>query len=138
MSRHDHVRTSPPSGANSAGADPASRTDSGRTRRRARAAVVGVLALGLTTGGLPALPAQAINTNPPSGPGSIEVFPMRDMIAIDGYGEQAGKKATITADAGGQVVGRTVGTIGADGFLEVNHPGGVCWGVGSGRPAGHP
>ena len=134
MSTSDHGRTGPTAGADHAGADPGSGTRGGRTRRRARAAAVGVLALGLTTGGLSAVPAQAINSNPPTGPGNIEIFPMRDMVAIEGYTEQAGRTATITATRAGQVVGSTVGTVGADGFLEVNHPGGVCWGVGSGAP----
>ena len=80
------------------------------------------------------MPAQAINSNPPTGPGNIEIFPMRDMVAIEGYTEQAGMQATITATRGGQVIGKTTGTVGADGFLEANHPGGVCWGVGTGAP----
>lgn len=93
-----------------------------------------MLALGLTAVSLIALTAEAIGSNPPTGPGNIEIFPTRDMIAIEGYTEQAGMTATFTATRGGQVVGKTVGTVGADGFLEVNHPGGVCWGVGSGSP----
>ena len=101
----------------------ASGTDAGSTTRtftkRSRATVVGVLAVALTTGGLSAMPAaQAINSNPPTGPGNIEIFPQRDMVAIEGYTEQAGLTATITATRGGQVVGKTVGTVGADGFLD--------------------
>ena len=114
-------------------------TGTGSTTRRRKSgrssvAAASVLVLGLTTAGLSALPAGAINSDPPSGPGNIEIFPMRDMVAIDGYTEQAGMTATFTATRGGQVVGKTTGTVGADGFLEVNHPGGVCWGVGSGAP----
>ena len=117
----------------------ASSTDGGPPRRswtrgRSRTTIAGVVALGLTAAGLTALPATAINSNPPTGPGNIEIFPMRDMVAIEGYTEQAGKTATLTATRGGQVIGRTTGTVGADGFLEANHPGGVCWGVGSGAP----
>jgi hypothetical protein len=103
-------------------------------RGRSRTTIAGVLALGVTTAGLTALPAMAINSNPPTGPGNIEIFPMRDMVAIEGYTEQAGKTATITATRGGEVVGKTTGTVGSDGFLEANHPGGVCWGVGTGAP----
>jgi hypothetical protein len=104
------------------------------TTPRSRTAMVGGLALGLTSAALVGLPAQAINTNPPTGPGNIEIFPMRDMVAIEGYTEQAGMQATFTATRGGQVIGKTTGTVGADGFLEANHPGGVCWGVGTGAP----
>ncbi|WP_298460355.1 fibronectin type III domain-containing protein [uncultured Cellulomonas sp.] len=87
--------------------------------------------LGLTGAALAGLPAAAINSTPPSGPGNIEVFPQRDMIAVEGYAEQAGKKATITVLRGGQAVGSAAGTLDASGFLEVNHPGGVCWGTGT-------
>ncbi|GEO34246.1 hypothetical protein CAE01nite_19710 [Cellulomonas aerilata] len=104
------------------------------TTPRSRTALVGGLALGLTSAALTGMPAQAINSNPPTGPGNIEIFPMRDMVAIEGYTEQAGMQATITATRGGQVIGKTTGTVGADGFLEANHPGGVCWGVGTGAP----
>ena len=125
------------SGARAPGASES--TDGGTSRRgwprgRSRATVAGVLAIGLTTAGLSAVPALAINSNPPTGPGNIEIFPMRDMVAIEGYTEQAGMQATITATRGGQVIGKTTGTVGADGFLEANHPGGVCWGVGAGAP----
>lgn len=106
----------------------------GRARSAATRTAVGVLALGLTAASLTAMTASAINSNPPTGPGNIEIFPMRDMVAIEGYTEQAGMQATITATRGGQVVGKTTGTVGADGFLEANHPGGVCWGVGTGAP----
>jgi hypothetical protein len=116
-----------------------STTDGSPTRRlwttpRPRTVLVGGVALGLTSAALVGLPAQAINSNPPTGPGNIEIFPMRDMVAIEGYTEQAGMQATFTALRGEQVIGKTTGTVGADGFLEANHPGGVCWGVGTGAP----
>ena len=128
MNHNQHGRSGPQHLA------PAPSKDGGSARRRTRTTVAGVLAIGLTTGGLMSMPAQAINSNPPTGPGNVEIFPVRDMVAIEGYTEQAGRTATITATRGGQVVGKTVGTVGADGFLEVNHPGGVCWGEGSGAP----
>ena len=109
-------------------------TDGAPARRswtRSRGTVAAALALGLVGGGIAAVPASAINSNPPTGPGSIEVFPARDMIAIDGYSEQAGKTATFSVTRGGQVVGSAVGTVDSSGFLEVNHPGGVCWGAGT-------
>ena len=108
-------------------------TNDGRRRRRPgpRTTVAGVLALGLTTAGLYAMPAQAIDSNPPTGPGNIEIFPKRDMVAIEGYGEYAGKKAEIKVLRGGSVIGSAIGTVDGTGFLEVNHPGGECWGAGT-------
>ena len=113
-------------------AAPTSGTD-GPTGRRtpSRTFVVGGLALGLTTAALAGMPAQAIDSNPPTGPGNIEIFPKRDMVAIEGYGEYAGKTAEIAVLRNGAVVGSARGTVDGTGFLEVNHPGGVCWGAGT-------
>ena len=57
-----------------------------RAVRRSRAVLAGSLALGVTGAVVAGLPAQAIDSNPPTGPGNIEVFPKRDMVAIEGYG----------------------------------------------------
>ncbi|WP_106280730.1 fibronectin type III domain-containing protein [Geodermatophilus tzadiensis] len=75
----------------------------------------------MTLGGI----AQA--GNPPLGPGNIEVFPKRDMVALEGYDAQAGETATVTVSRNGQQVGIGEGVIDATGFLEFNHPGGSCW-----------
>ena len=96
-----------------------------------RTTVAGLLALGLAAAGLSAVPAQAIDSNPPTGPGNIEIFPKRDMVAIEGYGEYAGRTAEIKVLRGGSVIGSARGTVDGTGFLEVNHPGGVCWGAGT-------
>src|SRR3712207_5199248 len=64
---------------------------------------------------------------PPLGPGNIEVFPKRDMVALEGYTDQAGETATVTVSRNGQQVGIGEGVIDATGFLEFNHPGGSCW-----------
>ena len=77
------------------------------------------------------MPAQAIDSNPPTGPGNIEIFPKRDMVAIEGYGEYAGKTAEIKVLREGTVIGSARGVVDGTGFLEVNHPGGVCWGAGT-------
>jgi hypothetical protein len=69
--------------------------------------------------------AQA--ANPPIGPGNIEIFNHRDMVALEGYAEQAGERATVTVKRGGQTIGIGEGTIDQTGFLEFNHPGGECW-----------
>ncbi|MGF9648409.1 fibronectin type III domain-containing protein [Pseudarthrobacter oxydans] len=67
--------------------------------------------------------------NPPVGPGNIEIFTKRDMVAIEGYTAQAGQDATIRVSRGGSLIGVARGVVDATGFLEVNHPGGVCWDV---------
>jgi hypothetical protein len=67
--------------------------------------------------------------NPPVGPGNIEIFTKRDMVAIEGYVAQAGQDATIRVSRGGNLIGVARGVVDATGFLEVNHPGGVCWDV---------
>ena len=128
---HDELGRSGPPTAVAPHTDAGSMPRRSLLRGRSRATAAGLLALGLTTGGLTALPALAIDGDVPTGPGNVEVFPMRDMIAIEGYTEQAGKTATFKVVRGGQTVGSAAGTVGADGFLEVNHPGGVCWGAGT-------
>jgi hypothetical protein len=107
------------------------RSLTGRSTKRSRTVMVGGLALGLTSAALAGMPAQAIDSSPPSGPGNIEVFPKRDMVAIEGYTEYAGKDAVITVTRGNQVIGSAKGKVDGTGFLEVNHPGGVCWGAGA-------
>ena len=107
-------------------------TGSDARRRWGRGTAAAALAVGLIGGGVLAVPAQAINSNPPTGPGNVEIFPVRDMVAIEGYAEQAGKTATFTvrrAAARSSAARRAPSD--ASGFLEVNHPGGVCWGAGT-------
>ncbi|HZB21053.1 MAG TPA: fibronectin type III domain-containing protein [Blastococcus sp.] len=64
---------------------------------------------------------------PPAGPGNIEIFAKRDMVALEGYAAEAGQKATVTVTRGGEQIGIGQGTIDETGFLEFNHPGGECW-----------
>ena len=75
---------------------------------------------------MPCAPRARADT-PPLGPGNIEVFPKRDMVALEGYTDQAGETATVTVSRNGQQVGIGEGVIDATGFLEFNHPGGSCW-----------
>ena len=71
----------------------------------------------------------------PTFPDNIVTFPDRDFVSIEGYEADAGKTMTVTATRAGQVIGKAQGTIAAGGVaLEVNHPGGVCWGTGAGAP----
>jgi hypothetical protein len=70
---------------------------------------------------------------PPPLPKAIEVFPARDFVLIDGYADDA--DVLVQVRRGNSVVGVTRGRTShpdpilqrAGGFLEVNHPGGVCW-----------
>ena len=87
-------------GAHAAVVPPAPRT----SRKRV---IAGGLSAVMATGALVTIATTASAGTPPSGPGNIEIFPMRDMVAIEGYTEQAG--------------------LDASGFLEFNHTGGECW-----------
>ena len=69
----------------------------------------------------------------PTAPDNLLVFPNRDFITIEGYQSHDGEVATIELTRGAQVVGSAQGTVsGGDVAFEVNHPGGVCWGAGTG------
>jgi len=98
---HDELGRSGPPTAVAPHTDAGSMPRRSLLRGRSRATAAGLLALGLTTGGLTALPALAIDGDVPTGPRNVEVFPMRDMIAIEGYTEQAGKTATFKVVRGG-------------------------------------
>jgi hypothetical protein len=85
-----------------------------------RTVAAGSLAL-LTAAGTLTFAASASAGTPPTGPGNIEVFPERDMIAIEGYAAQAGQTATITVTRDGQQVGTATGVVDETGFMEWNH-----------------
>ena len=90
-----------------------------RTRRGALGVAVGAL--------LVANAAVAGAANPPLGPGNIEIFNNRDMVALEGYTEQAGQTATVKVQRGDTTIGIGEGVVDSTGFLEFNHPGGECW-----------
>ncbi|MCZ2858253.1 fibronectin type III domain-containing protein [Blastococcus sp. VKM Ac-2987] len=94
---------------------------------RKRRAVAGGLAAITATAGLFGVATSASAGNPPSGPGNIEVFPDRDMIAIEGYTAQAGQTATLTVTRGGQTVGTATGVVDDTGFREWNHDSASCF-----------
>ena len=52
------------------------------------------------------------------------VFPSRDFISIAGFAKNA--DVLVQARRSG-VIGDAIGRTDASGFIEVNHPGGVCW-----------
>lgn len=118
-------------------------TRSGAQRRLGRiggAAITVIVASALAPGGA----APAFAATPPAFPENITVFPDRDFVLVD-YPSRAGQVATITVARAGVMIGRAQGTIASPGvdpvtgqpvpaMLEVNHPGGVCWGTGAGAP----
>lgn len=70
----------------------------------------------------------------PTFPDNIVVFPDRDFITIEGYQDRIGQSATVEVsrpNAG--VIGSARSEVAAgDVAFEINHPGGVCWGAGTG------
>lgn len=97
-------------------------------------------AAGIAAGALAALAVQAAAVpvfaavnDPVAAPHAITVFPVRDMVAAEGYA--ATERPTIEVLRGGTVIGTAAGLIpqddpgtpGFDGIVEVNHPGGGCW-----------
>jgi hypothetical protein len=94
--------------------------------------VIGIATAGLVgTSFLVANPAAAAV---PAFPDNIVVFPDRDFISIEGYQQYVGEMATIEVYRPGVgIVGSATGKIAAgDPALEINHPGGACWGAGTG------
>lgn len=63
--------------------------------------------------------------NPPLLPMNLTIFPQRDFASIEGFAKNADVLIQVRRSNGvaSDAVGRTDDT----GFLEVNHPGGVCW-----------
>jgi hypothetical protein len=89
--------------------------------RTQRALVAGVLSAATVTAGTVIVAGVAAAGTPPTGPGNIEVFPSRDMVAIEGYAAQAGQTATLTVTRGGQTIGTATGEVDDTGFMEWNH-----------------
>ena len=104
--------------------------DGGRGAPR-RAVVAGLVAAGLVSSSLimPGIAAAA----PPAFPDNIVVFPNRDFVTVEGFQDHVGKTALLEVVRGGQVVGSAQHVVDAgDVAFEVNHPGGACWGEGTG------
>ncbi|HEY0519429.1 MAG TPA: fibronectin type III domain-containing protein [Ilumatobacteraceae bacterium] len=76
----------------------------------------------------------ALTANLPVAPNNLLVFVNRDFITIEGFSEHAGEpgKVQVTRPGVG-VVGSAIGVVSGDAVaFEVNHPGGYCWGAGTG------
>jgi hypothetical protein len=69
----------------------------------------------------------------PTFPDNLVVFPDRDFVSVEGFAGHAGDTATVNVTRNGAVVGSTKAVVsGTDVAFEINHPGGVCWGAGTG------
>lgn len=98
----------------------------GRTRWWVRgAALAGMAAL---------IAAVSASSAPPAFPDNIVIFPDRDFVSFEGFQNHVGETALVEVTRPGTgVVGSARATI-AEGEVpfEINHPGGVCWGAGTG------
>jgi Fn3 associated/Fibronectin type III domain len=78
--------------------------------------------------------AGALTPNLPVFPNNIMIFPNRDFITIEGYQDHVGQtaKVEVTRPNVG-VIGSAIAVVsGGDVAFEINHPGGYCWGAGTG------
>jgi hypothetical protein len=100
--------------------------------RWSRAALVAALAVSLSGGAV--LTASSASAAVPSFPDNVVVFPNRDFVTIEGYQDHIGETATIEVKRPGVgIVGSAQGVVEeGDVAFEINHPGGYCWGAGTG------
>ena len=89
--------------------------------RRHKATVAAAAAIVVTT---PAMAAAVIDPVPAQ-PLEVVVFPERDFVVTEGGPGNLALDFKIIRN--GVTIGTAAGTTDADGLLEVNHPGGVCW-----------
>ena len=77
----------------------------------------------------------------PAFPNNVVVFPDRDFVTIEGYQNHIGEERTRRGHARRPGHRLRQGRVEeGDVAFEINHPGGYCWGAGTGleRHAGHP
>jgi hypothetical protein len=90
-------------------------------------AVAGAIAAGATAAGFVADAAV------PKFPDNVVVFPDRDFVTIEGYQNHIGETALVEVTRDGKVIGSAKGVVEeGDVAFEINHPGGYCWGAGTG------
>jgi hypothetical protein len=121
------TRTRPTQHGGRGGAHRAVVPPASRTSRSPRRLIAGGLAAVTATGSLVTFATMAQAGTPPAGPGNIEIFNKRSMVALEGYLAQAGQEATVEVLRGTETIAIGRGTIDETGFLEFNHPGGECW-----------
>ncbi|WP_088288784.1 fibronectin type III domain-containing protein [Kineosporia sp. A_224] len=79
--------------------------------------------------------ASSASAAVPTFPDNIVVFPDRDFISVDGFDTHVGETARVVVTRDGQVTGSAEGVLtGGSPSIEINHPGGYCWGTGTGAP----
>src|SRR3954447_1827141 len=102
------------------------------TKRTGRVLLAGGLAVASATGGI--VIAETASAAVPSFPDNVVVFPDRDFVTIEGYQDHVGEVATVEVNRPGVgVIGSAKGTVErGDVAFEINHPGGYCWGAGTG------
>jgi fibronectin type III domain protein/Fn3 domain-containing protein len=100
-------------------------------RRRMRRSLIAVAGAALAATALTG--AMSASAAPPAFPNNVVVFPDRDFVTIEGYQDHIGQDALVEVTRNGQVIGSAVGTVQeGDVAFEINHPGGYCWGAGTG------
>ncbi|MFE2585036.1 fibronectin type III domain-containing protein [Streptomyces sp. NPDC059378] len=108
----------------------------GGGRRKATAAGLVISGMVISASVAPVTAHAAV----PAFPDNITIFPDRDFVSIDGFSEHAGEQVTIEVQRPHVgLIGSATGTMAsADSIaagnpaIEVNHPGGLCWGAGGG------
>ncbi|MEA2324547.1 MAG: hypothetical protein QOD81_4397 [Solirubrobacteraceae bacterium] len=69
----------------------------------------------------------------PAFPNNVVVFPDRDFVTIEGYQDHIGETGLVEVTRGDKVIGSAKGVVvKGDVAFEINHPGGYCWGAGTG------
>jgi len=94
--------------------------------------MLGAVAASLTITSL--VSASSASAAVPAFPDNLLVFPNRDFVSVQGYQDHVGQTATLEVTRPGVgVIGSAQAVVQAgDVAFEVNHPGGVCWGTGTG------
>jgi hypothetical protein len=100
--------------------------------RAVRAALVGTLAVSLSATAV--IGATSAAAAIPTFPDNLMVFPNRDFVTVEGYQNHIGETATVEIVRPGiGIVGSAQGVVAeGDVAFEINHPGGYCWGAGTG------
>ncbi|CAI3798043.1 fibronectin type III domain-containing protein [Pseudarthrobacter sp. MM222] len=103
-----------------------------RVPRNARTGIIATVSTVICATSLFAIPAASAAV--PNFPDNLVVFPDRDFVTIEGYQDHIGETATVEVRrSGAGVIGSAKGVVQAgDVAFEINHPGGYCWGAGTG------
>jgi Chitobiase/beta-hexosaminidase C-terminal domain/Fibronectin type III domain len=106
---------------------------SARFRHSERVAVAGLASMAVVAA-LVITPAQQASAAVPEFPNNIVVFPNRDFVSVEGYEDRAGETATMEVTRPGVgIIGSAEAEVDGGGVaFEINHPGGACWGAGTG------